>query len=308
MNIIEVKNLVKTFPTKEGKITAVDKISFTVKKGEFFGLLGVNGAGKSTTLNILSGLIQQNSGKINIFGKDFSKFDEEIKSKINLATAYYCLSHNLTVSQNLNVYARLYNVKNPEEKVKQLTERFMISHLLHTKVRSLSSGEKTRLVLTKSLLNDPEVLFLDECTAGLDPNIAEITREYLKQYNKETGCTIIFTSHNMQEVEKLCQRIAFMDKGKIIKVGHAQELIKELDLQKVKLHFSRNLEKAKKLLQKEGISFNCRGKVIDFNIKNRKKIIYPLLEKFIQAKIPFDDLHLEKPTLEEYFIRQSRKQ
>ena len=242
MDVLVVSKLVKKF----GKVKAVDKVSFRVKKGEIFGLLGVNGAGKSTTINMLSGLTSPDSGSIKIFGKDFSKNEEECKQRFNVATAYYNLHGRLTVWQNLLVYAKLYNVKNPKKKIEELSEKFMIRYIYKTKIESLSSGERSRVVLVKALLNDPELLFLDECTVGLDPDMAEITRDHLKQYNKETGCTIIFTSHYMQEVEKLCNRIAFMNKGKIVATGNAQDLVKDLQTQKVMLHFSKNIKKAQR--------------------------------------------------------------
>lgn len=308
MDDIVVKNLVKNFPIKGGVVRAVKGVSFSIKKGEIFGLLGVNGAGKSTIINILSGLTLPDEGKVNIFGKDFFENEEEIKSSFNLATAYYCLSGHLTVLQNFKVYAKLYNLKNPEEKIKELSQRFMITSLFPVKVHSLSSGEKTRVVLVKALLNDPKLLFLDECTVGLDPDMAEVARDYLKRYNKETGCTMLFTSHYMQEVERLCDRIAFMDKGKIVKVGTAKELLKELQWQVIKLHFKNNLEQAKEIIKREHLEYQEEPDgFISFKIKNQNKTIYPLLEKFIKAKIPFEDMHLEKPTLEEYFIQRSRK-
>ena len=238
MYALKVSNLRKNFKGKNKIVKAVNNLSFQVKKGEIFGLLGVNGAGKSTTLNMLCGLILPDSGQIEMFGKDFFKNEEELRSQFNLATAYYTLSVNLTVKQNLKVYARLYNIKNPDQKIKELTEKFLFTEHFETKVRSLSSGEKTKLVLIKSLLNDPKLLFLDECTAGLDPDVAEIVREHIIQYNKETGCTIIFTSHYMQEVEQMCDRIAFMDRGRIVKIGKAKELIAELETQNIQIHFS----------------------------------------------------------------------
>ena len=308
MYALKVSNLRKNFKGKNKIVKAVNNLSFQVKKGEIFGLLGVNGAGKSTTLNMLCGLILPDSGQIEMFGKDFFKNEEELRSQFNLATAYYTLSVNLTVKQNLKVYARLYNIKNPDQKIKELTEKFLFTEHFETKVRSLSSGEKTKLVLIKSLLNEPKLLFLDECTAGLDPDVAEIVREHIIQYNKETGCTIIFTSHYMQEVEQMCDRIAFMDRGRIVKIGKAKELIAELETQNIQIHFSRQIEKAEQILKNENIKFEMPEKgVLSFQVQNREKIIYPLLEKFVKAKIPFDDLHLNKPTLEEYFIKQSRK-
>ena len=308
MYALKVSNLRKNFKGKNKIVKAVDNLSFQVKKGEIFGLLGVNGAGKSTTLNMLCGLILPDSGKIEMFGKDFFKNEEELRSQFNLATAYYTLSVNLTVKQNLKVYAKLYNIKDADKKIKELTEKFLFVEHFDTRVRSLSSGEKTKLVLIKSLLNDPKLLFLDECTAGLDPDVAEIVRDHIIQYNKETGCTIIFTSHYMQEVEQMCGRIAFMDRGRIVKIGKARELIAELETQNIQIHFSKQIDKAKQILKNENIKFEMPEKgILSFQIQNREKIVYPLLEKFVKAKIPFDDLHLNKPTLEEYFIKQSRK-
>ena len=308
MDTVIVKNLVKTFSTRNGKIKAVDDVSLSIRKGEIFGLLGVNGAGKSTLINILSGLMTPDSGKIFIFGKDFEKYEEEIKGRFNVATAYYALSHNLTVLQNLKIFSKLYGVRNAEQKINQLLEKFFIFNLRNLRVVTLSSGEKSRLVLVKALLNDPELLFLDECTVGLDPDMAELTREFLQEYNKRTKCTILFTSHYMEEVERICQRIAFMDEGKIVKIGNAKEIIKELEEQKVELHFSANIKKAEEILKELKISYTKeQNKILHFSILNQEKIIFPILEKFIHKNVPFDDLHLKKPTLEEYFIKKSRE-
>lgn len=304
--VLAVRNLRKAFPSKNGRIPAVDNISFTIKKGEIFGLLGVNGAGKSTTINMLSGLTLPDSGSITIFGKDFLKHREEISQRFNVATAYYHLGHNLSVWQNMKVYADLYGVQQ-EEKIIHLAEQFAMKHILHTKVRSLSSGEKTRLVLMKSLLNDPELLFLDECTVGLDPDMAEVTREYLRKYNQEQGCTIIFTSHYMQEVERLCHRIAFMEEGRIVKIGKAKDLIKELKVQTVTMHFTKKIEGARKLLQALRINALQQGNTLIFQVKNERKVIFQLVKLFVQNNIIFDDLHLNKPSLEEYFIYQARR-
>ncbi|MBI2665360.1 ABC transporter ATP-binding protein, partial [Candidatus Woesearchaeota archaeon] len=236
MLAIDIKRVVKTFGSGRTKITAVNNISLQINKGEIFGLLGVNGAGKSTLTNILSGLTYADSGTIKIFGLDFYEHEEEIKSRSNVATAYYDLNHSLTVMENLKIYAQLYGVKNYKEKIYALADKFLLTPYLNTITRKLSSGERIRAVLIKALLNDPELLFLDECTVGLDPDMAEIVRDYIQKYNQETGCTILFTSHYMQEVERLCKRIAFMDNGRIIKVAPAKELVGELELQTVIMH------------------------------------------------------------------------
>ena len=338
MNVLEVKNLVKEYSqprkktkwfrhlfdyheskqnpkdlvgrlykTKTGVFNAVDDISFQVKKGEIFGLLGVNGAGKSTTINILAGLLRPTSGTITMFGKDFFKHEEECKQRFNVATAYYNLSQNLTISQNLKVYALLYNVQDSQKKIDQLCSHFSLTNLYNTKLLLLSSGERTRVAIVKALLSDPELLFLDECTVGLDPDMAEITRTMIENYHKKTNCTIIFTSHYMQEVEKLCDRVAFVDKGKIVKVGKPKDLIAELKVQRVHLTISKNQTAARNFLKKEKIIFEEKNNQFIFSIENRANVMYPLFQKLIQHNLVFDDLILEKPTLEEYFLTRSRK-
>ena len=307
MAVLDVTNLVKEYKTKKGTFRAVDGISFQVKKGEIFGLLGVNGAGKSTTINMLTGLLRPTSGSIKMFGKDFAQNEEECKQRFNVATAYYNLSQNLTVRQNLKVYALLYNVKDADKKMEELCTQFAIHALFDTKLVLLSSGERTRVALVKALLSDPELLFLDECTVGLDPDMAEITRTMIEKYHAKTGCTIIFTSHYMQEVEKLCDRVAFVDQGKIVKIGKPKDLIAELKVQRVLLSVSQKKPAMRTFLKKEGIIFEEKENQFIFSVENRANIIYPLFEKIINNNLVFDDIILEKPTLEEYFLTRSRK-
>ena len=179
MDVLKAKNIVKTFRENGHKVKAVQGVSFSIKKGEIFGLLGVNGAGKSTTINIVSGLITPDTGSLKIFGKNFNEHEEAIKSRFNVATAYYGLSQQLTVWQNLMVYAKIYHLPDPAGKIRELGEKFMISNRFQAKLLSLSSGERTRVVLVKALLNDPELLFLDECTVGLDPDMAQLTPNFI---------------------------------------------------------------------------------------------------------------------------------
>ena len=224
-NILEIEDLRKTYEAKSGPVHALKGITLSVKRGEIFGLLGVNGAGKSTTLNILSGLLEATSGRIMILGKDFFTHEEEIKSRMNIATAYADLPGNLTVLQNLKVFAVMYNIPNHKEKIKKTMEQFEITNLAKSKFGELSAGQKTRVNLCKSFLNDPDILLLDEPTASLDPAIAEKTRKLLLELQSEHQRTIIFTSHNMSEVEKLCDRVALLHKGAIYRIDTPENLI-----------------------------------------------------------------------------------
>ena len=219
--IIEVNSLTKTFNGNK----AVDNISFEVYQGEILGLLGPNGAGKTTTLQMLLGLTTPTSGDIMIFGLDISHHREKILQDVNFSSSYISMPYSLTIMENLIVFARLYWVKNPKEKIAGLLKDFEIEDIKDRAVRSLSTGQITRVCLVKALLNDPRILFLDEPTASLDPDIADKTRRLLKKIQKEKGLSILYTSHNMKEMEDMSDRIIFLDKGKIIAAGRPEEVL-----------------------------------------------------------------------------------
>ncbi|MBI2590576.1 MAG: ABC transporter ATP-binding protein [Candidatus Blackburnbacteria bacterium] len=221
--IIKVKNLVKKFDDT----VAVDNVSFEIEKGKITGLLGPNGAGKTTTIQMMLDLITPTSGSIKIFGKDVARNRENVLSRVNFSSPYVNLPYNLKVWENLSTFARLYNVPNPKNKVGELAEFFEIRDLLPKLTSSLSTGQLTRVNLTKALLNDPELLLLDEPTSSLDPDVADRMRKLLLKIQKERGVTILYTSHNMAEIEELCTRIIFLNKGKITDDGTPKSLVKK---------------------------------------------------------------------------------
>lgn len=221
MKALEIKNLVKDF----GSFRAVDSLSFSVEQGGITGFLGPNGAGKTTTIQMLLDIITPTSGDIIIFGKDFKHHKEEILGRINFSSPYVSLPTNLTVMENLLTFARLYGVKNPKAKIEQLAGEFEIKHLLPRMTASLSTGQLTRVNLAKAFVNDPELLLLDEPTASLDPDIAEKTLSILTKMQKERGVTVLYTSHNMAEIEKICDRVIFINKGVIREEGTPAELL-----------------------------------------------------------------------------------
>ncbi len=223
MAILEVKNLVKKF----GDFTAVDNLSFDVEEGTITGLLGPNGAGKTTTIQMLLDLIIPTSGTIKLFGKDMKNNREEILNKVNFSSPYVALPGNLKVWENLYTFGRLYGIKNIQSKIDELTEYFNIKEFLPKLTSSLSTGQLTRLNLAKSLLNDPALLFLDEPTASLDPDIADRTRSLLKKIQKDKKVTILYTTHNMAEVEEICDRAIFIHQGKLKDDGVPAELVKK---------------------------------------------------------------------------------
>ncbi len=214
-DIIVVDRLRKVF----GTTVAVADVSFRVKKGEILGFLGPNGAGKTTTIAMLLGLLTPTGGNIRIFGKSMPRDRQAILSRVNFSSPYTNMPYGLPVRTNLKIFSRLYTVPNAEQKIADLAEIFGVSHLVTRRTMTLSSGETARVNLLKAFLNDPEILFLDEPTASLDPEAADTVRSLLLKLQKERGLTIFYTSHNMQEVERLSHRIIFLHRGKMIAEG-----------------------------------------------------------------------------------------
>jgi ABC-2 type transport system ATP-binding protein len=219
--IVQVEHLRKEF---DGTVAVAD-ISLTVNRGEIVGLLGANGAGKTTTIQILLGLTTATAGSVKIFGEDFERHRVEILQRCNFSSAYTGLPSNLKVWENMLIFAQLYGVKDWKTRTDELLELFEISHLKKKITGNLSSGESTRVNLCKSLLNQPELLLLDEPTASLDPDIADKVRKLLRRIQRERGTTMIYTSHNMRDVEEVCDRVLFMHKGRIIAEGTPQQVV-----------------------------------------------------------------------------------
>lgn len=293
---IEVSNLKKSYK----KFQALKGISFKLKKGEIFGLLGPNGAGKSTAIAILADLLTKDSGKVKILGKD----PKDVKERMNIATAYSWMSGIIKPRQNLRVFAKLYNVPNAEKRIDFLMDLLGISHLANKKTFSLSSGETTRLNIVKGLLNKPEVLLLDECTVGLDPIIARKTRKIIKNLQKKEKTTIIFTTHLMHEADELCDRIAFLSHGKILKIGTAKSLKKMIGKQIIRIDFAPTDKSIKKFLKKKGfdVLYVKRNRVA-IGIKPNSKKLHDVIHQILKAGFKIKDLHIRKPTLEDVFIK-----
>ena len=221
---IEVKNLVKNF----GSTVAVSNISFSIERNSTLGLLGPNGCGKTTSIGMMLGLITPTSGKIFIDNIYFnSKNRIKFLSLMNFASPYIELPKKLTVKQNLEVYARLYGVKYINQRIEEMVSDLNLQKFLNKKTGELSSGQKNRVSLAKSLINKPKILFLDEPTASLDPDIGDFVREYIERYKKNNELTILLASHNMKEVERLCNKIVMMKQGEIVDSGTCNQLIKK---------------------------------------------------------------------------------
>ncbi len=218
---ILVRDLVKRF----GTVNAVDGISISMPKGSCWALLGGNGAGKTTSLAMMLGLVTPTSGQMLMLGHDMATDRFAALAKMNFTSPYVDLPHSLTVWQNLDFYARLYSVKNRKAHLEELLETFDLAKLRDRTAGKLSAGQKTRLGLAKALVNKPELLLLDEPTASLDPDTGDKLRSALEKYRRDTGASILMASHNMQEVERMCDHVLMMKQGKIVDSGSPTDLV-----------------------------------------------------------------------------------
>lgn len=300
-SILKVKNLTKKFKNK----IAVSDVNFNIEKGEIVGLLGPNGAGKSTTIEMILGLIKPTSGKVEIFGKNIETNREEILGRINYSSAYLQFMSRLTIYENLKFFGQLYRIKNLKEKIAELAKMLEITSLLKTLFFKLSSGQKTRVLLAKALINNPEFILLDEPTSSLDPDIAYKVRQILKKIHREQKITILYTSHNMAEVEEMCERIIFLQKGKIIASGTPDKLKKELRDYYLEISFDSN--KQKQLIafsdsQSWPIEVKTPGHI---RIKTNADALPQILKILSQQDFGIYDIDINKPSLEEVFLKYS---
>ena len=237
---LEIIKLSKTYDRKE----AVKNISFRLNKNEIIGILGPNGCGKTTTIGMILGLLKPTEGKVLINGTEIERQRVNLLNQLNFISPYIELPKKLTVRQNLEVYGRLYDVKKLKIKIDYLCEKLRLNEFINKITGELSSGQKNRVSLAKSIINDPSVLLLDEPTASLDPETGDFVRSFLEEYQKENKTSILLASHNMSEVERLCSSVLMMNKGSIIDKGTPLELIKKhgrKNMEEVFLKLTRDL-------------------------------------------------------------------
>ncbi len=300
--VLEVNQLTKRY----GDYLAVDHISFAIQEGEILGLLGPNGAGKSTTIQMLLGLTEPDSGEVCYFGQDFAHHRESILRRINFASAYAELQGRITVRQNLRIFGMLYEVPQLEKRITELLELFEVESHADTLFWHLSSGQKTRVILAKALLNRPKMLLMDEPTASLDPDIVNKIIQLIQQLQEQEKVSILFTSHNMPEVSRLCDRVAFLSHGKIVLIDTPLALTKKIGKTKLVLTFDAKKQIVIDYLKKENHPANfVRDDLVEISLLEQDipKVLFELKNKDVWIT----SLSTEQPSLEDVFLHLSQE-
>ncbi|MFA6533178.1 MAG: ABC transporter ATP-binding protein [Patescibacteria group bacterium] len=301
MDILKVKNLTKKFGTFE----AVNNVSFEMKEGEILGLLGPNGAGKTTTIQMLLGITTPTSGTIHYFEKDFFKHSQYCLSRLNFTSAFNNLQGRNSVWENLQVFANLYNVENYIPKIKKLVNHFEMEDFVHKRYFDLSTGQKTRANFIKALINDPKIILMDEPTASLDPDIADKTLTFIEELRKERPITILYTSHNMSEVTRICDRVIFMDKGKIVAHDTPLGLTKRIQVAQLRLTFNDKKDVVIKYVENEHLDYRFDGAHVVY-ITTEEKTLPKIIFDLSKEGIWMTDIEVKKPTLEHVFLQIAR--
>ena len=313
MHAIQAKGIHKTFHSgwwKKRRKEALRGVDLQIEEGEIFGILGPNGAGKTTFLSILSTLLLPDRGEIQILGIDGLRDGHRIREKVNMSSGNANFLWSLTVRENLHFYGMLYGLigKRREEKVKRLVELFNLEEHVNVPFDQLSTGMKQRLSLAKSLLNDPVILFLDEPTVGLDPNISLRIREEIREIQKKNKMTILLTTHNMREAEFLCDRIAFLKSGEILTVGAPEELKRKVRIgDRVRIEFKGKISE-EDLLRVDGvINASISDHDCEIIVDEGERRLGPLAALFSEKGALIKRVTLDQTDLEDVFVEFAKE-
>lgn len=299
---IEIKDLQKTYRSKDGKEKeALKSIDLQVKKGSFFGLLGPNGAGKSTIINIMAGLTNKSGGKVAICGHDLDLEPKAAKFKIGIVPQELIIDPFFNVYETLEIYAGYYGIKKSNRKTLEIVEALGLQDRLKDMPRSLSGGMKRRLLVAKALVHSPELLVLDEPTAGVDVNLRMRLWEYVKKLNQEEKTTILLTTHYLEEAEELCDEIAIIDKGQVVTSGSKKDLVKTLDGKQIEITTKNKIKKIPALLSKNLDIDLIDENNLTINYKSKEANMADILSLLQKSKIEIADILTKQADLEDVF-------
>ncbi len=310
-NILSVQNLTKIYsPQRKIKkeTVAVNKVSFNLQAGEILGLLGPNGAGKSTIISMLLGVLTPTSGNITIFDKDFSKYRSNILQNMTFASTYVRMPWRLTIIENLRVYGLFYglNKKIFKERVEELLTKFGVWDHRHKIMSELSAGQITRVILAKAFLSKPKIVLLDEPTASLDPDIAHLVRQFVLEQQERNNLSIIYTSHNMEEVSSVCNRIIFLRQGKIVAENTPDKLAKSIETCQIVLKILNKDQQTRLIRITDILKLKTIHNKQAINIIIKEKDIASFLQKISKENIEYNQINIKKPTLEDYFLKMAK--
>ncbi len=302
MTILEVKNLTKSFKSKP----VIKGISFAMAEGEILGILGPNGAGKTTTLQMILGILTPTSGTIKIFGQDITSHKSDILESVNFSSTYVDLPWRLSVKENLTWSSWLYRIPDRKKRLNQIKELFRLEKLWDMPVAALSAGQKTRVNLARSMINYPRLLLLDEPTASLDPEVASYMREFFANQRANFNKSIILTSHNMSEVEALCDRVLILKDGKVFDIDTPTNLAKKIEDCYLNLRITKNLAKLGPLLRRYRLS-STLSEGGNTRIELKEKTLPLFLYELTKHNIQYSEISIDKPDLEDYFMQVAKE-
>jgi ABC-2 type transport system ATP-binding protein len=304
--VLSVTELTKVYWGRK-PVTAVDHVTFSLGRGEVLGLLGPNGAGKTTTIQMLLSTLKPTAGHIEYFGLSLAQDREAILAQVGYASAYSKLPTHLSVEENLDVFGRLYGMPRMarKERTKELLTQFGVWDLRRRTMTGLSAGEMTRVTLAKAFLARPRIALLDEPTASLDPDIAHEVRSFVKAQQNEAGVSILYTSHNMDEVAEVCDRVLFLDGGKIAAVGTPEELAASVSSTRVRLTVEQGHDVVVQAAEAFGVPVSVSLQTVEIEIDEHR--IAEFLQVLAQKGGRYTSIALSKPTLEDYFLMLARR-
>ena len=301
---LQVRKLTKEFRSKP-PLRAVDSISFEVGAGEIVGLLGPNGAGKTTTLRMLTSILTPTSGEILYFGSELQKTRSQALEKVGFASAYAMLPHLLTVNQNLMIHGMLFSMKRPDirKRATELLNEFGLEDLRKRTFFQLSVGQRTRVMLVKAFLHRPRIVLLDEPTASLDPDVAEDIRKFVLRQRDNDGVSVLVTSHNMQEVTSVCDRVIFLNGGRILANDTPINLAHSVGEVQIVLRAATNLKALEHLASDAGWKYNERYSEDEISVALPEEAISKFLQSVAATNIDYQGTKILYPTLEEFFLK-----
>ena len=313
MDVLQVRNLTKIFAagiwpfSSRKEYKAVGDISFSLKKGEVLGFLGPNGAGKTTTIQMLLGTLTPTSGSINFFGHDFARNRIEVLKRVAYASGYDKLPARLTIWENLDIVGRVYGLQNHlrAQRIQEILEFFNMWHMRNKETGMLSAGQATKVMLAKAFLSNPEIVLLDEPTAALDPDAAHEVRQFILKQKNEHGTSFLITSHNMDEVTEICDRVLVLKQGAIIADNSPEQLAASVAHARVHLVILHGREELLQYLIQEHIVYHSTEHEIVVEVDEQKIAVF--LMKLAQMNIHYSQISIDKPTLEDYFLHIAKR-